>query len=198
VSSAVPEVPVTRTLPYVLRDQLDALKGVSVLVGKVVSTPDRAHVRVDINGTQVTLPKLASYAAPVVGEPVYILSDPLFTVVLGSVSATLPPSGINADLLDGIDSTGFLQMMTAGTRFQISGGRFTGSTNASGQTTHAHGLGRIPTIVTALPDRLSSPATTEIMGASADATNVVLQWVFSGGAIPGVGFNVAAWLMVIG
>jgi hypothetical protein len=205
----------------VLREEL-ADEGLRLFIAKVVSVPDASHVRIDVQGSQVTVPRISGYV-PQVNESVYCLAGNGLTIALGAASpaAIAPPlpgsatgqvpvwnagtgrwepqaKAPDAEALDGIDSTGYLQMMTSGTRYQVSGGRFTGSTNASGQTVHAHGLGRVPVIVTALPDRLASPATTEVMSANVDATNVLLQWVFSGGAIPGVGFSVTAWIMVIG
>jgi len=82
----VSSVPYTRTLPYVLRDQLrpgDAQ--VRILVGTFVSAPDNAHAVVSIGGTNITVPRLASYTAPVVGQPVYLLTAGLITIALGTV-----------------------------------------------------------------------------------------------------------------
>jgi hypothetical protein len=76
-------VPLTRALPAVLREQLGP-SGLRVLIGTVVSTPDTRHVTVAIGGTNVTIPKLASYSAPAAGEPCYVLADPYFTIALGT------------------------------------------------------------------------------------------------------------------
>lgn len=78
-------VPFPRTLPYVLREQLAKGDAVSVIVGKVVSVPNNAHVRVEVQGGQFTVPKLASYTAPVANEPVYLLVSPAVTIALGTV-----------------------------------------------------------------------------------------------------------------
>jgi hypothetical protein len=77
-------VPLTRQLPYVLRERLQA-GGATLLIGKVVSVPDSRHVRIEIGGAQVTIPKLASYAAPAAGEPCYVLSDRAMTLALGTI-----------------------------------------------------------------------------------------------------------------
>jgi hypothetical protein len=76
-------IPYTRTLPYVLRERLQP-SSVSVLIGRVVSAPDSRHVRVTISGSDVTVPKLASYATPVAGEPCYVLFAADFTIALGT------------------------------------------------------------------------------------------------------------------
>ena len=77
-------VPASRTLQAVLRAQL-AHEALTMLVGKVVSAPDEEHVRVEIQGAQVTVPRLTSYSEPVPGEPAYLLSGPLWTMALGTV-----------------------------------------------------------------------------------------------------------------
>ena len=77
-------VPITRTLPYVLRGQINEPRGVSFLIGKVISTPDSKHVRIEIGGAQITVPKLASYSAPVANEPCYVLTAGEVTIALGT------------------------------------------------------------------------------------------------------------------
>jgi hypothetical protein len=76
-------IPASRSLPAVLREQLEPSQ-LRVLIGKVVSVPDTRHVRVEIQGSQVTIPKLASYSAPAANEPCYVLADPYFTIALGT------------------------------------------------------------------------------------------------------------------
>lgn len=77
-------VPYTRTLPYVLREAL-ARPALSAIVAEVTAIPDAASVTVDIAGNTVTIPRLASYTAPVVGEPAYILAGPSLMIALGTV-----------------------------------------------------------------------------------------------------------------
>lgn len=78
-------VPFTRTLPYVLREKLrSADAGLQLQVGKVVSVPDSRHVVVLLNGANVTVPKLNSYA-PVANEAVYLLVGPSLFLAIGTV-----------------------------------------------------------------------------------------------------------------
>lgn len=56
--------PFTRTLPYVLREQLSQPL-VDLRAAKVTSVPDTRHVIVDLNGTATKVPKLNGYAAAV-------------------------------------------------------------------------------------------------------------------------------------
>jgi len=79
----VSAVPFTRTLPYVLRDQVGE-RDVAVIVGRVEALVDSKRVTVEIGGSNVTVPKLASYAAPVVGDAVYLLVAPVITIALGT------------------------------------------------------------------------------------------------------------------
>jgi len=179
-------VPFTRTLPYVLREQLQGQQGTGILIGNVVSVPDRAHVRVDILGTQVTIPKLASYTDPKVGEAALVLADPLVTAALGAVSPTVPPTG-NADTLDGIDSTGFvqvgavpgyLQRQQPGATERVWWQKTAAATSdAGGTTVHAHPLGRVPQICLAVADNLASPAGAAVTRVDAGtATQFFLVW----------------------
>jgi hypothetical protein len=163
-------VPFTRTLPYVLREQLQQA-GVKVLIGTVTAVPDRAHVRVDIGEGEVTIPKLASYAEPAIGEPAFVLVDPLFTVALGSVSATPPPPITDASTLDGIDSTGFVRTSSSGSRIWV-GGHAMISSGPSGLTTLAHPLGVQPYCVAAPV----FPSQGTIIGIEASAALLTFHW----------------------
>jgi hypothetical protein len=58
-------VPFTRTLPYVLREQLQQ-RGARALVAEVAAVPDPETVTIDQGGTQVTIPRVSSYT-PTVG-----------------------------------------------------------------------------------------------------------------------------------
>jgi hypothetical protein len=79
-------VPFTRSLPYVLRQQLPQRRqGVVLLIGEVVSAPDTAHVVVELGGVNITVPRLASYTAPQAGDSVYLLGSPLVMIALGTI-----------------------------------------------------------------------------------------------------------------
>jgi hypothetical protein len=78
-------VPFTRTLPYILREQLAERRQVVLLIGRVVSVPDTAHVVVEVAGTNITVPKLASYTTPVAGDSVYLLGSRLVMIALGTI-----------------------------------------------------------------------------------------------------------------
>lgn len=75
-----------RTLGQVLRRRLQRDGQLSLLVGKVTGTPDSKHVTVQLTGgAAFTVPKLAGYTAPVVGEACYLLSADTLTIALGAV-----------------------------------------------------------------------------------------------------------------
>jgi hypothetical protein len=78
-------VPFTRTLPYVLREQLQGDQAVALLVARIVSAPDNAHVVVEIGGTNITIPRLASFTAPTAGGSAYVLASKLVMIALGTV-----------------------------------------------------------------------------------------------------------------
>jgi hypothetical protein len=78
-------VPFTRTLPYVLRDQLHDPDAVGVAIVRAVSAPDNAHVTVDWGGTNITIPRLSSYTGVAAGQSVYVLVSPLVMLALGTV-----------------------------------------------------------------------------------------------------------------
>lgn len=76
-------VPFTRTLPYVLREQLRH-EGVTLMVAKVAAVPDSKRVTIDQAGVQITIPRLSGYA-PTVNEPVYCLAAGSLIIALGTV-----------------------------------------------------------------------------------------------------------------
>jgi hypothetical protein len=79
-------VPFTRTLPYVLREQLyERQRGVTLMIGEVVSAPDSAHVVVEIAGANITVPRLASYTDAQPGDSVYLLGSTLVMIALGTI-----------------------------------------------------------------------------------------------------------------
>jgi hypothetical protein len=89
-------VPFTRTLPYVLREQLyEGQQRVTLSVGEVVSVPDAAHVVVEIAGTSFTVPRLASYTGAQPGDSVYLLGSPLVMIALG----TIKTAGVERELV---------------------------------------------------------------------------------------------------
>lgn len=81
-------VPYTQSLPYVLRDLLNpdpGSGGVGLVVGKVTAIPNTQTLTVSIAGATVTLPKLSSYSAPAVNDPVYVLTSSAISLILGTV-----------------------------------------------------------------------------------------------------------------
>lgn len=76
-------VPITRTLPYVLRDQLNP-EPLKMIVARVVAIPDPDHVRIDVQGSQVTVPRISNYL-PTIGEPCYCLAGKPAFIALGAV-----------------------------------------------------------------------------------------------------------------
>jgi hypothetical protein len=78
-------VPYTRSLPFVLREQLQGRRDVALLIAEVVSAPDTAHVVVDLGGVNITVPRLASYTAPQAGDSVYLLGSTLVMIALGTI-----------------------------------------------------------------------------------------------------------------
>lgn len=75
--------PFTRTLPFVLREQL-AAPLVDLRAAKVTAVPDARHVVVDLNGTATRVPRLSSYAA-VVNDVAQLLSVGSTTLAIGAV-----------------------------------------------------------------------------------------------------------------
>jgi len=83
-------VPFTRTFGYVLREQLNRSVGLRRFVAPVAGIPDTSHLTIDQDGVQVTIPRLATYSSPVVGQAAYCLVDDTNMVALGSLT---PGSG---------------------------------------------------------------------------------------------------------
>lgn len=81
-----PNVTPQRRLAAVLRRQQQRDQGVArVQLGKVVAAPDSKHVTVAIGGANVTVPRLASYTAPVANEACYLLAAGGLVIALGAV-----------------------------------------------------------------------------------------------------------------
>lgn len=76
-------VPYTRTLPFVLREQL-AKGGARLFIAKVAAIPDTKRVTVDENGVTFTIPRISTYT-PTVGEPVYGIAADTVILALGAV-----------------------------------------------------------------------------------------------------------------
>lgn len=80
-------LPPSRSLTAVLRGRAaDAPAPVRLLVGKVTAVPDASSVAVQIGGATVVVPRLASYTAPAIGRPAYLLSAGGLTIALGTVA----------------------------------------------------------------------------------------------------------------
>jgi hypothetical protein len=214
-------VPATRSLPLVLRRLLD-VGGVSLLVGKVMAVPDSKHVDVEVAGQRVIIPGLAGYV-PVVGEGCWCLVGNSVVLAIGSASGTRPttvpagtaegqvlvwnatlgawqgraaaPAATNADLLDSIDSTGFLLRQVAGTD-RAWWTLASGSTDASGLLMTAHPLGRVPAFVSALAN-LSGVNNPRVAGVNVTTSNVFTYWTLPNGAAA-ASVAVAAYIMVVG
>ena len=78
-------IPFTRTLPYVLRRQLNPSGRIQFLIGKVAAIPDAQHVEIEqISGLTTIIPRVSSYT-PTVGEPAYCLTADTLALALGAV-----------------------------------------------------------------------------------------------------------------
>lgn len=88
-------IPFTRSLPYVLREQL-AGKGLRAFAAAVVGVPDPAHVTIDQGGTQTTIPKLSSYANPADGDAAVCLAGDTGVVAIGAAGATVSGTMVRA------------------------------------------------------------------------------------------------------
>jgi hypothetical protein len=70
----------------VLREQLYERPGVTLMIGRVVSVPDAAHVEVEVAGGSFTVPRLASYTSAAAGDSVYLLGSRLVMIALGTIT----------------------------------------------------------------------------------------------------------------
>lgn len=84
-------VPFTRTLPYVLRQQLRR-GGLTVEIAEVAAIPDANHVTIDQGGVHTVIARLSSYT-PTVGEPVYCLAANTLVLALGAVGGVASGAG---------------------------------------------------------------------------------------------------------
>ena len=85
-------VPLTRSLPVVLRDALEK-EGVRLVVGKTVSVPDATHVQVDFAGQDVVVPRLASYLQPASDDAVYCLATDGIMLAVGAANGAIGGGG---------------------------------------------------------------------------------------------------------
>jgi hypothetical protein len=89
--SARPDLPATRTLAAVLRQQL-APQGdpVALLIGIGAAPPTNAnaYANVTIGGQTLTIPKLRDARQPAVGGPAYVLAGHDFLLYIGPVTNT--------------------------------------------------------------------------------------------------------------
>lgn len=179
-------IPFTRTLPYVLREQLQGEgPGLRPLVARVVSVPGPGEVVISVVGQNLTVPRLATYT-PNPGEVAYCMASDSAIVAIGTIGTA---AGVgNADTLDGLDSTAFvktadefvyLRQVFAG-QHKCWWSRFgpvtTDATN--GYTVHAHSLAAVPALVLATTRILSAA---RIERADADASNATVYWINAAG-----------------
>jgi hypothetical protein len=190
-------VPATRLLQSVLREEL-APSGLHLVLGKVVSVPDASHVRIELQGQQVTVPRISGYV-PQANESVYCLSGEGLTLALGAASpaAVAPPlpgsasgqvpvwdapsgrwlpqakapAAANADTLAGLGSAGYVRTSSSGSRIWA-GGHGMVSSGGAGSTAIAHPLGVGPFVV-ASP---VFPSQATVIGIGADAATITLHW----------------------
>jgi len=83
MTTTAPRTPFTRTLPYVLREQL-ARKQVRLTIAKVHAVPNANEVEIDIDGVLSTVPRLAIYS-PTVGLPCYLIVGATTVLAIGDV-----------------------------------------------------------------------------------------------------------------
>lgn len=81
----MPTRPPTRSLVRTLRN-VQRGRPLRLRAAGVTGVPDSAHVTVDFNGDgdTLTVPRLASYTAPAVGDAVYCLADSSMVICLGT------------------------------------------------------------------------------------------------------------------
>jgi hypothetical protein len=80
-------VPYTRTLEYVLREQINRPAGARPFLAPVVAIPDSGHVTIDQGGTQTVIPRLESMVA-VVGQTAVCLAMHNSIVAIGALATT--------------------------------------------------------------------------------------------------------------
>ena len=85
-------VPFTRTLPYVLREQLQKPGLLRFVIAEVTAIPDGDHVTIGENGSQATVPRLSGYT-PTVGEPAYCLAADTIVLAIGAVGGVTGAPG---------------------------------------------------------------------------------------------------------
>lgn len=80
-------VPSTRTLPRLLRRELDRLgdEAARLFVCQVVSAPDASHVQVSYAGDTVTIPRLTTYTSPTAGKGCFVLATRSVAIAIGEV-----------------------------------------------------------------------------------------------------------------
>jgi hypothetical protein len=81
-------VPVTRTLPYVLRQALNR-PALQLEIAEVVAIPDGLTVTIDMDGVEATIPRVACYL-PTVGEAAYIVKAASVWIAFGAVGGAIP------------------------------------------------------------------------------------------------------------
>lgn len=86
MSAPPARVPFTRSLPYVLREQL-ARKSVRLGIAEVASVPDANSVEIVQDGVHTVVPRLASYS-PTVGLPCYLVVGTTAVLAIGDVGGS--------------------------------------------------------------------------------------------------------------
>lgn len=109
-------VPYTRTLPYVLRDQLDEKGGAKFSIAKVTAIPDGEHVTISEGEGEATIPRVSSYS-PTVGEPAYCLVADTIMVAVGTVGGKDPVMSGSGPPAAGTGGNGSIYIDTATGRF---------------------------------------------------------------------------------
>jgi hypothetical protein len=133
IPTAPPPPPATRTLEVVLREALDQGEFVKLIVAKALADGGsgfnaNAYLNVEIQGLQVTVPKLAGagLGGSGSGYPVYVLITKDFMLAVGTVQGSA-----GADVPGAIPIGGILQWPNAAAPanwLACNGGSFSGST----------------------------------------------------------------------
>jgi hypothetical protein len=195
----VSSVPFTRTLDYVLRDQIGgSSQGAALRAGVVTAIPDAKHVTVAIGGQTLTIPRLSIYA-PTVGEGVQILADEDVGLLLaiGAVGGVSPSGGVgpgsavgqiltwngsawvagsSAPQLGGLTPDRYVQNAQTGTR-RLWFTQQTLVTDGAGVGVIGNGLGVVPAVWFVFSNQTPG----QVLGATATATTITaITTVISG------------------
>jgi hypothetical protein len=86
--SAPPLVPLTRTLPALLRRERERTRRDStrLFVAKVTAVPDSKHVTITYGGATAIVLRLASYSGATIGDTAFCLAAGPIVIAIGRVS----------------------------------------------------------------------------------------------------------------